>query len=127
MVETRPEGSKSEENVVTMHASPILMEGHSNPVDGMVPGLAQPIIESGEKVTGTTKNKHQKEKTRKHIAKQWAQEPVDYWRHHRGEFTIPTPKQSPATYRGSMCPSGIALHHPAADKLLEIATKGRKT
>ena len=51
----------------------------------------------------------------------------DYWSHHRGEFSIPSPKQGPTTYKGSMCPAGLALHHPAAGKLLQFATKGCPT
>ena len=34
VVETRPKVGHSEENVATMHASSILTEGHSNPVNG---------------------------------------------------------------------------------------------
>ena len=43
---------------------------------------------------------------------------------HSGQFSIPVPKQAPTTWRGDMCPSGLALHHPAAASLLQYATSG---
>ena len=60
---------------------------------------------------------------KRRIAKQLEQEPVDWWKHHRGEFSIPTPKSGPKVYKGSMCPSRLALHHPAAEKILQFATE----
>ena len=89
MVETRPKSGHSDANVAPMHASPSLKVGHSAPGTGMECGLEQPRMESGAEVTGATKNKHRKENKRKRIAKQLAQDPVGYWRHHRGEFRIP--------------------------------------
>ena len=83
-METRSEVGHSEVNVDIMQASSTQMGGHSNPVHGMVPCLEQPMMESGDPVAGATKNKHRKENKRKRIAKQLAQEPVDYWQHHRG-------------------------------------------
>ena len=37
---------------------------------------------------------------------------------------MPTPKQAPRSYKGGMCPRGLALHHPAADLLRGYATGG---
>ena len=106
----------------------------SNPVNGRstgsaqgdaFPGLKQPRHNSGAAVTGETKNIHRRENKTRRIAKQLEQEPVDWRKHHRGEFSIPTPKSGPKVYKGSMCPSRLALHHPAAEKLLQFATEGR--
>ena len=51
----------------------------------------------------------------------------DHQSHHRVEFSIPYPKQLPTTYKGYICKAGLALHHPAAGKLLQFATKGCPT
>ena len=60
--ETWPEVGHSEANAAIMHTRSILMGGsHSNLVNGMLPGLEQPMLESGDPVTGATKNKHGKE------------------------------------------------------------------
>ena len=50
----------------------LLPGGHLNPVNGMLPGLDQPLLESGDPVTGATKNMYRKENKQKHIAKQLA-------------------------------------------------------
>ena len=55
------------------------------------------------------------------------QQEISYWSKYEGTFSIPTPKQGPASHRNSMCPSGLALHHPAAGCLLECATNGCST
>ena len=51
----------------------------------------------------------------------------DYWSHHTVEFSIPYPKQGPTTHKGYICPSGLALHHPDAGKILQFETKGCPT
>ena len=43
---------------------------------------------------------------------------------YEGTSSIPTPKQGPASNQNEMCPSGLALYHPAAGSLLEYATNG---
>ena len=82
---------------------------------------------SEKPVTGRSKEWHRLENKRKRIEKQGRQEPVDYWRNHRGLFKVPTPKSGPTKHRNNMCPSGLALHHPADDLLLQYATKGCPT
>ena len=59
--------------------------------------------------------------------KQASQGDVNFWRHHRGEYSIPTPKAGPKSFKGGICPAGLALHHPAEDKLLKYATLGCPT
>lgn len=56
------------------------------------------------------------------------QGPINYWKSHKEKISIPTPsKQSPTRYMNSMCPSGLAMHHPVADILLQYATEGCPT
>ena len=82
---------------------------------------------SDEPVTGRLKKRHRLENKRKRIEKQGRQEPVDYWRNHRGLFKVPKPTSGPTKHRNKMCPTGLALHHPAADLLLQYTTKGCPT
>ena len=81
-------------------------------------GLEAPKMDSDDVVTGATKERHRIENKRRRVTKQAKQTPCDYWASHKGHFSIPTPKQGPAKHRGGMCPSGVAMHHPAADLLL---------
>jgi len=91
---------------------------------GVGNGLEQPQLLSGEVVTGLTKEKHRLENKRNRKQKQAEQGEVEYMTQHQGNFKIPPAKDGPAVYRGSMCPSGLALYHEAAETLLEYATGG---
>ena len=90
-------------------------------------GLEPPRLSTGQAVTGANKEKHRLENKRARKKKQAEQEPVNYWSQYQGNFCIPTPKQAPSKWRNQMCPSGLALHHPAAEKLLQYATEGCPT
>jgi len=46
---------------------------------------------------------------------------------YKGDYDLPDPVAPLETHRGEMCPSGLALHHPAADILKEWATYGCPT
>jgi hypothetical protein len=46
------------------------------------------------------------------------------WTMYQGEFDLPIPLASLATHWGEICPSRLALHHPAADLLKEWSTYG---
>ncbi|KAL7533277.1 hypothetical protein ACHAWF_011989 [Thalassiosira exigua] len=81
-------------------------------------------MNSGAPVTGNDQERHRIENRRRRNEKLEKQAPTNYWRNHRGQFSVPTPKAGPASYRGQMCPGGLALEHPAADILLEYATGG---
>ena len=61
---------------------------------------------------------------RKRLEKLLRQHEQECWTTQRGKFSIPVSKQAPSQFRGQMCPSGLALHHPAAELLLEYATRG---
>ena len=49
---------------------------------------------------------------------------VSYWANHQGLYNIPTPKMAPSKFCGQMCPTGLALDHPAAQVLLDYAHRG---
>ena len=87
-------------------------------------GLLTPKLSSNEAGTGKTKDKLRKENKKKRLEKLIRQHEQDWWTTQRGEFSIPVPKQAPFQFCGQMCPSGLALHHPAAELLLEYATHG---
>ena len=88
-------------------------------------GLLPPQMNSGEHVTGATKDKHRIENKRRRIEKQvHQQEAPDYWATHEGDYRIPVPKMGPKKHKGGMCPSGLALYHDAANLLLDYAMNG---
>ena len=95
------------------------------------PGLLPPVLNDGDVVTGLSKKRLRKENKQRRIQMQSEQEKVQTWRRHRGATELPEDCPKPTErilgdkgYRGQMCPSGLALHHPAAGKLFEYATKG---
>ena len=112
---------------ITSEPTNTAMDDNVGTLDNSNNGLAPPILASGEPVTGASKERHRLENKRKRIRLQEEQEEVSYWANHQGQFSIPTPKHSPSKYRGSMCPSGLALDHPAADLLLQYALEGCPT
>jgi len=91
------------------------------------PRLAPPVMNDGSPVTGANKEKHRLENKRRRQQKQADQSEVSYWKNHKGQFSIPTPKQSMREHKGSMCPSGLALEHPAAELLNSFARDGCPT
>ena len=78
-------------------------------------------------VTGLNKNKHRLENKKRRQQLQSQQPVVDYWKNHKGEFSVPTPKGGRPAHHGSMCPARLALLHPAADILLEPYMNGCPT
>ena len=90
-------------------------------------GLAAPQLLSTQPVTDASKEIHRLENKQRRKTKQTAQEPIHYWESHQGQYSIPTPKQGPQKHTGSMCSSGLALYHLAAETLLNYAAKGCST
>ena len=88
------------------------------------PGLNHPTLADGNRVDGSNKRQHRRENKKKRLEKQEQQPVQSYWRHFDGQFSIPVPKQAPKQWKGQMCPTGLALHHPAAAELLKYATGG---
>ena len=90
-------------------------------------GLEAPLLDSNAPVMGVDKGQDCKENKRNRVLKQSMQGRKDYWLHHRGELIVPSPKQGLNNYKVSMCPAGLALHHPAAGILSQFATEGSPT
>jgi hypothetical protein len=64
---------------------------------------------------------------RDRIERQAIQHEHTQWQVYEGKQTLPPHKQGPTNFRNEMCPTNLALHHPAADLLLQYATKGCPT
>jgi hypothetical protein len=86
------------------------------------PGLRPPTLADGSRVNGDNKRQ-----LTKRVEKQINQEPVSHWATHQGDFIMPPELQGLNEWEGEMCPSGLALHHPAAATLLTYATGGCPT
>jgi hypothetical protein len=88
------------------------------------PGLLPPALASGARVDGSNKRQMRRENKQRRIREQEEQEEASYWRHYKGDFVMPLQMEGLQEWKGSMCPSNLALHHPAAAKLLQYATGG---
>jgi hypothetical protein len=80
--------------------------------------LLQPQLHTDQKVIGVTAKILQKENKRLRQDRQRAQvvDP-DWWKIHDGNILLPPELPPVADHLNNMCPSGLALHHPAADLL----------
>ena len=91
-------------------------------------GLMPPTLDAtGEYVTGADKSKYRVKNKRRRKETLATQQPHTQWTKYKGEFEIPSPMPPVDSYRGQMCPSNMALHHPAASLLKEWATYGCPT
>ena len=52
------------------------------------------------------------------------QGPQAYWSTHEGKSKLPSEFSPPVKHRNNMCPSGLAVHHPAYETLQKYATAG---
>ena len=93
------------------------------------PGLQPPTLNThpGAPVTGAQTKLLRKQNKQDRQQRQRLQNFDSVWKRQQGQFRIPTPKQAPRQYRNSMCPSGLALEHPAAATLLDYASGGCPT
>jgi hypothetical protein len=83
-------------------------------------GLEPPRLDStGGVVTGADTPKHRIKNKRKQKATLATQAATSQWTIHQGEFELPPPLMPLEEHRGEMCPSGLALLHPAAELLKE--------
>jgi len=87
-------------------------------------GLAPPTLNSNARVTGASTPRHRIENKRRRKAQQLQQPMQTWWTTHQGQCTPPPVLEPPRAHRNKMCPSGLALHHPAAHTLLEYASNG---
>ena len=86
-------------------------------------GLEPPSLDStGGVVTGADTPKHRVENKRRRKATFANQALKSQWTIYQGEFELPVPPIPLEMNRGDMCPSGLALLHPAAGLLKEWAT-----
>jgi hypothetical protein len=88
------------------------------------PGLNPPTLKTGEQIDGSNKRQLRRENKAKRIEKQEGQEDTSYWSSYKGEFVLPEKKEGLTEWVGEMCPSNLALHHPAAATLLKYASGG---
>ena len=104
-------------------------EALQNAVDDVDPGLRPPMLNSAPNMAVTGAQTKLLRKQNKQFRKERLrlQSFDDVWKRQQGQFRIPTPKQGPARYVGSMCPTNLALEHPAAATLLEYASGGCPT
>jgi hypothetical protein len=86
--------------------------------------LEPPRTEAGAKVDGKNKRQLRRENKAKWILAQEQQKESSFWMTHAGEVALPGEKIAVEQWKGCMCPSNLALEHPAAEKLLEYATGG---
>jgi hypothetical protein len=89
--------------------------------------LVAPRHGTGDPVTGATKEKLCLHKKGTQKDKQIQQHTRSYWQHHEGHVALPPSRPRPTTYRNEMALANLAPYHPAADLLLEYATKGCPT
>ena len=102
---------------------PVIIGGGEN-----LSGLKPPTLDStGGDVTGADTPQHRIENKRRRRAQLASQPLRTKWTRYQGEYELPDPLPELANHRGEMCPSGLALHHPAAPLLKEWATYGCPT
>ena len=93
-------------------------------------GLDQPRLdETNAEVTGDDKQKLRTQNKKRKQRRRAVQVPQSQWTQHTGQVaydSTPLPRAR-GTYRNSMCPTGRALNHPAADTLRKWATFGCPT
>ena len=90
--------------------------------------MKPPYFPNGDAVMGSKPHKVHWKKLNKQRRQQMQmqQPPQNYWTQHDGSYTDPITFSHPSKedYRGGMCPSNLALKHPAASLLKEYATDG---
>ena len=116
-----PGGELSQDNVHQKHGMHNFLPGSEQ---AKWPGLLQPQLDSGAVVTGATKHHHRVENKRRRRAKQSHQGVNNFWSTHEGNTKVSPEGGARGDYRGQMCPTGLALDHPAANVLLDYAKVG---
>jgi hypothetical protein len=93
-----------------------------------LPGLSAPTLQTtGQPVKGDTRSRHRKENKAKRRQQQSLQCNETKWTTHKGEMQLTNMRSDRPHYRNSMCPTGLALRHPAASTLLEYSKYGCPT
>jgi hypothetical protein len=92
---------------------------------GLLPGLAAPKLQvTGKPVKGNDRRRHREENKQKRRLQQTIQRNETYWTMHKGEVQLTEVTTDRPQYQNSMCPTDLALEHPAASMLQEYATYG---
>jgi hypothetical protein len=86
--------------------------------------LGAPTFADGSNVTGANKERWRVLQKWEQVANQSTQCIGSHWQTYGGAMKLPPLHPGPAQFRNAMCPSKLALHHPAADLLLQYATRG---
>ena len=108
-----------------MHADKDMQDCGAPPLlDGDWSGLNPPVLLSDKKVMGATTNVLLRGNRKNHHSRQEEQGPQSYWSTHEGKFVLPNKLPPPGKHRNKMCPSGLAVHNPVYETLLEYATGG---
>ena len=90
--------------------------------------LLPPRLTTGAKVTGASAEALRKlNRHVRYTLKADQHEDVKWWTTHHGQFELPPPRDQLGSHRNNMCPTGLALHHPAAPLLSTYATLGCPT
>ena len=82
------------------------------------------MLSTNKKVTGATTNVLRKENWQKCHSRQEEQGQQSYWSTHEGKFVFPAELPPPGKHRNNMCPSGLEVHHPSYETLIQYATGG---
>ena len=82
------------------------------------------IASTNNKVIGSKTNILHKENRNKRHTCQEEQGPQTYWYIHEGRFKFPAELPPPDKHPNTMCPSGLAVHHPAYETSKVYATEG---
>jgi hypothetical protein len=124
----RDDSSDSEMEEYDSDGMPCLRRDHDNNETSKWnkkwPGLNPPELKTGERIGGSNKRQLRRENKAKRIEKQEGQEETTYWSSYKGEFVLPEKKEGLKKWVGEMCPSNLAIHHPAAVTLLKHASGG---
>ena len=96
--------------------------------EGFMDNLRPPTLLDGTVVMGDTTDKLRKLNKRTRNEKLATQtEDMAWWEVHKGNFLLPPLTTTRPAHLNNMCPSGLALHHPAAHLLSTYATLGCPT
>ena len=96
--------------------------------DEALEGLLPPIIEAtGAEVVGKDIERLRLQNKRRRHELQEKQGQTSAWTSHTGDMELPAATPLPETWRGDMCPSGIATSHPAGELLQEWSQIGCPT
>jgi hypothetical protein len=88
-------------------------------------GLNPPVLNNGEPATGFTTLRLRIENKRRRITKQLQQRfNHKVWKQHNGTTSPSIPHTPRPQHQNNMCPTGLALQHPAAPLLLDYAMHG---